>query len=109
MNGFELQAWHVITFFILLILHLIKKEIAETVHAFLFMLEYSDCKDGEHFQIQTKPGEWDDVYFVRFFPPLPFGKVAGGVVIRHETQEGHLYEEKISFTTWRTMRIRKLV
>ncbi|MCP4353816.1 MAG: hypothetical protein GY795_50865 [Desulfobacterales bacterium] len=106
MNGFELQFWHVAAFFAVIALNIVKKDIAGIIHGFLFMLDHRFI-EGQRIQIQSNSGTWEDVFFVRYCPPLPFGKVPGGLLVRHEQGKGKVFLEKITFASFRGLRMRK--
>ncbi len=105
MNEFDLQIWHVVTFFVAIVLSIVKKDIAGIIQAFLFMLDHR-FTEGQRIQIQSNSGVWEEVFFVRYCPPLPFGKAPGGLVVRHE-QKSKVFLEKISFASFEELRMRK--
>lgn len=104
MYDFELQTWHVILFFSAIVLHIFKNDLADILHAFLFIGEHR-FQPGQRLEIQSASGAWEAVTFVQYRLPLPFGKVPGGLVIRHQ-QEDREFLEKISFANYAGLRVR---
>lgn len=104
MHGFEIESWHVIAFFITIILGIFKNEIKNMVWSIL-QLEEKGFSEGQEIQILSPSGAWDSVTIINYCNEIPFIK-SGGVIVMHKDDNEKKYQEKISFNNWKQLRKR---
>lgn len=103
MEHFDIKSWHVVTFFITILLGIFKNEIKNTVLSIL-RLEEKKFPKGLVIQILNPSGIWINVTIVNYRKEIPFFKSAG-VVVMHKDDNGE-YQEFIAFDNWKQLRKR---
>jgi hypothetical protein len=104
MEDFDIKVWHVVTFFITILLGIFKNEIKNTVLSIL-QLEEKKFPKGLEIQILNPSGIWINVTIVNYRKEIPFFKRAGVVVI-HKDDNGEEYQEFIASDNWKQLRKR---
>ena len=106
MKAFEPQAWHMVMFFITIVIGIFKNEIIAVLNSISNVGAKAYTK-GQKIQILSPAGTWEDATVLNYSYMIPF-KQGGGVTIRVNDSAGHVYQEKLSFARWRQLRTRHI-
>lgn len=104
MKHFDIQAWHVVTFFLTFIVGIFKDEIKNMAWSILQLCKKKFAK-GQEIQILNSSGTWNNATIIGYHLEIPFIK-SGGVVVTHIDENEHEHEEVILFNTWKQLRKR---
>jgi hypothetical protein len=102
---FVLKEWHVLMLVATIIGGLFKSDISSALGAAVTIFEQRGLK-GKMVQIYCADGSWQDITIVAYHYAIPFIH-SGGVTVLHIDELGNDITENVSFTNWRSQRIRQ--
>lgn len=105
MQAFQLHFGHVIAFVAPILIAMFRTEITNVISA-IIIVHNRRFLDKETIQIMDPAGEWRDVSIVCYRHDIPFSKNHGGVTVCHKDSGVGEFHETLSFSTWKTMRVR---
>ncbi len=105
MQSFQLELWHLIAMFCTILVGFFKTDISNAIQS-CFIILSKRFQEGQKVQVLSCTGEWKDITILKYTLSIPFIKKGGGVLIRYDNPNGTVYQEGISFGTWKTLRIR---
>lgn len=106
-NSIEVQSWHLLAVLLALFVGVLKTDIVNMIRSLIIIKEQRGLEGKDVLLQSSITGDWNPITVVSYRAPIPFVR-GGGVIIKHHDQNGKKYPEKVSFSNWKTFRIRIL-